>query len=117
MARSDDEVVDILRDIYRASFGGKARQRFLISWPDLRSLYGFGALYQSRFERLVERGAERGAYLFDLGEGTSGHMVAVIGRKTVDRWRKVPRHIIREHLPPATEVEDIGDDGENGDEE
>ena len=100
MARTDDEVIDELRSIYHEEFAGKANQRFLISWADLRSLYGFGRLENSRFERLATRAYDRGAYLFDLGEGESGHMVAVVTRKTVDRWRKVPRNVIRRHHPP-----------------
>ena len=100
MARTDDEVIDELRSIYREAFAGKANQRFLIAWADLRSLYGFGRLENSRFERLAARIYERGAYLFDLGEGENGHLVALAPRKTVDRWRKVPRNVIRNHLPP-----------------
>lgn len=99
MARTDDEVIDELRSIYREEFAGKAHQRFLISWADLRGLYGFGRLENTRFARLATRAYERGAYLFDLGEGGNGHMVALVGRKTVDRWRKVPRNVIRNHLP------------------
>ncbi len=101
MARTDDEVIDELRSIYRENFAGKANQRFLISWADLRSLYGFGRLENARFERLAARAYEQGAYLVDLGEGEKGHMVAVVTRKTVDRWRKIPRNVIRDHLPPA----------------
>ena len=100
MARTDDEVIEELRSIYREDFAGKENQRFLISWSDLRSLYGFRRLENGRFERLAMRAYERGAYLIDLGESENGHMVAVVTRKTVDRWRKVPRSVIRDHLPP-----------------
>jgi len=56
VARTDDEVVEVLREIYRSEFGGKTGQRYLIAWSDLRTIYGFGKLFESRFERLVEAG-------------------------------------------------------------
>lgn len=114
MARSDDEVIDELRAIYKEQFAGKAGQRFLISWADLRALYGFEKLYATRFARLAERASERNLYLFDLGEGENGHMIAVLRRRTVDRWRKVPKSIIRDHLPPpsAADGSDEDDDDE-----
>lgn len=113
MARTDDEVIDELRSIYRENFAGKANQRFLISRADIRSLYGFGRLENGRFERLAARAYERGAYLIDLGEGENGHLVAVVTRKSVDRWRKVPRNVIRDHLPaPDTNNADFEGDEE-----
>ena len=113
MARTDDDVIDELRRIYRETFAGKTNQRFLISWADLRSLYGFGRLESGRFERLAARAYERGAYLIDLGESENGHMVAVVTRKTVNRWRKVPRNIMRNHLPPPdADNHDFGGDEE-----
>lgn len=113
MPRTDDEVVDELLAIYNETFAGKSRQRFLISWGDIRALYGYGKLFESRFGRLVERAYERGLYLFNLGEGETGWMVAVLKRRTVDRWRKVPRNIIRDHLPPPV----APDDGEDEDDD
>lgn len=113
MARSDDEVVDELRAIHNEQFAGKERQRFLISWSDIRSLYGFMSLHESRFARLVEAAAEQGLYIFDLGELDSGRMIAVLKSSTVNRWRRVPRGVIRDHLPPATirsEDDDEDDD-------
>lgn len=104
MPRTDDEVIDELRAIYYEPFAGKNRQRFLISWGDIRALYGFKKLFSTRFSRLVERAYERNLYMFDLGEGESGRMVAVLRCGTVDRWRKVPRSVIREHLPPPSTV-------------
>ncbi len=111
MIRTDDEVIDELRAIYNTEFAGKLKQRFLLAWADLRTLYGFGRLENSRFQRLADRAYERGAYLFDLGEGLNGHMVAIVTRKTVDRWRQVPRSVVRKHLPPP-EADDsnFGDD-------
>jgi hypothetical protein len=105
MPRTDDEVISELKAIYREEFAGKSTQRFLIAWADLRTLYGFTKLFESRFAQLAERAVERGLYLFDLGEGDGGHMVAVVKGRTVDRWRKVPRNIIRAHLPPAPSTE------------
>jgi hypothetical protein len=106
VARTDDEVIDELRKIYVEEYGGKERQRFLISWADLRSLYGSAKLFESRFERLAERAAERGFYLWDLGEGANGRLVAVIAVRTIDRWRKVPRRVVQEHQPPIVDASD-----------
>lgn len=110
MARTDEEVVEELRQIYSEEFGGADRQRFLISWGDLRDLYGFQKLYESRFSSLVEAAANRGLYLWNLPEGENGHLVAVVAIRTVDRWRRVPRRMMIEHRAPivdlAAEMED-----------
>ncbi len=106
VARTDDEVIDELRKMYVEEFGGKERQRFLISWADLRSLYGSAKFLGSRFERLAERATERGCYLWDLGEGANGHLVAVVMARTIDRWRKVPRRVIQEHQPSIVNTSD-----------
>lgn len=113
MARSDDEVVAKLVELYTESFGGKAGQRFLILWADLRSLYGFRKLFESRFERLAELATDSGLYLWDLGEGENGHLIAVVKMRTVDRWRKVPKRIIDNYkAPPSDDSEDEVDDGD-----
>jgi hypothetical protein len=103
MARSDDEVVSKLLEIYDEEFGGRKKQRFLISWGDLRTLYGFRKLFESRFARLAECATDSGLYLWDLGEGENGHLVAVIKVRTVDRWRKVPKRVVDEHKGTSTE--------------
>jgi hypothetical protein len=113
MARSDDEVVKKLRELYAEPFGGKKGQRFLIAWGDLRSLYGFRKLFESRFARLAELAADSGLYLWDLGEGENGHLVAVIKISTVDRWRRVPKKIIDIHKAPPSD--DNGEDAEDDD--
>ena len=113
MARTDDEVIDELRLIYAERFSGKSRQRFLISWSDIRALYGFKKLFATRFARLVERAYERNLYLFDMGEGENGRMVAVLRCRTVDRWRRVPRNIIRDHLPPPDATDEPDEDDED----
>lgn len=110
MPRTNDEVVTILREIYRSTFGGKQRQRFLISWADLRAIYGFGKLFESRFQALAEAGIKRKLYLFDLGEGESGRLVAVLRMSTVDRWRRVTKKIIDEYRLPSDDNPDSEDD-------
>ena len=109
MARTDDQVVGILLEIYDATFGGKSGQRYLIRWSDLRSLYGFRKLFVSRFARLREAAAGQGLYLWELGEGDSGYMIAVVKMRTVDRWRRVPKRTIDEYAI-------MSDDDEGGDE-
>jgi hypothetical protein len=90
MARSDLEVAVILNKIYSEKFGGKTGTRYLITWTDIRSIYGYGKLYTSRFELLKEAAMLKGLYLFNLEDG----VIVVIRIKTVDRYRKVPKHII-----------------------
>jgi hypothetical protein len=112
MARTDDEVVEVLSEIYRAEFGGKDGQRYLISWGDLRAIYGFGKFFESRFRLLLEAAIKRRLYLLDLGEGENGRLIAVVRMKTIDRWRRVPKRIIDEY---RLSVDDDGsgeDDGE-----
>jgi hypothetical protein len=115
VARTDDQVITELRTIYREQFAGKERARYLISWADLRSLYGFEKLYNSRFEQLAERAVERGLYLFDLGQGDKGHMVAVLLRSTADRWRRASKIVIQDHLPPPSSNGDGEDDEDDED--
>lgn len=112
MARTDDEVVEVLRAIYDAEFGGKERQRFLISWADLLAIYGCRNLFLSRFQALVEAGTKQQIYLFDLGQHESAHLVAVVRARTVDRWRRVPRRIIEEYRrAPDDDAHEGDDDG------
>ena len=68
MARTDEEVARILTEIYSTKFAGKQNQRFLISWSDIRSIYGFERLFPSRFDLLKEAAVRRRLYLWDLGE-------------------------------------------------
>jgi hypothetical protein len=110
MARSDDEVVTVLREVYNSTFGGKERQRFLISWADLRAIYGFGRLFESRFQTLAEAALRRRLYLLDLGEGETGRIIAVIRTRTVDRWRRAPKKIIDQYRLPLGDDTDAGED-------
>jgi hypothetical protein len=110
MARTDEEVIQVLRDIYAESFGGKVGQRFLISWGDLRAIYGFRKLFLSRFDQVAEAAFENRLYLWDLGEGESGHLIAVIKTGTIDRWRRVPKKIIEKY---RISPDDDGDTGED----
>jgi len=110
MARTDDEVIEVLREIYAEKFGGKESQRFLISWGDLRAIYGFRKLFYSRFRQLTEIAYTKRFYLWDLGEGESGHLIAVIKTGTIDRWRRVPKKIIETHSIAPDDDESIEDD-------
>ena len=110
MARTDDDVVGIIREIYDETFAGKAKQRYLIAWPDIRVLYGFGSLFASRFQSLSEAALKRQLYLFDLGEGENGHLVAVVKTRTVNRWRRVPKKVIDQYRLPPDDDADAGED-------
>ena len=110
MARTDNEVIEVLKEIYAESFGGKSRQRFLISWSDLRMIYGFGKLFQSRFDQLSEAAYRKNLYLWDLGEGESGHLIAVIRSRTIDRWRRVPKKIAETYYTPPQDESDTEED-------
>lgn len=103
MACTDSEVVDKLLSIYRDKFAGKEGQRFLISSNEIRSLYGFGKLFDSRIHKLTETAFDSGLYLFDLGEGERGRLMAVIKSGTVNRWRRVPKKIIDQHIEPLSD--------------
>ena len=99
--------------LYADHFGGKERQRFLISWGDVRSLYGFRKLHESRFARLTEAANDSGIYLWDLKDGDGGHLVAVIKIRTVDRWRKVPKKLLDQHKASLSD----GSEGEAEDDD
>jgi hypothetical protein len=113
MARTDEEVASILREIYDMEFGGKERQRFLIQRAEIRAIYGFGKLTGSRLESLTEACMPKRLYLLDLGEGEKGHMIAVVKTRTVDRWRRVPKRIIDQYrLSPDDDAEGEEEDAE-----
>lgn len=107
--RTDDEVIAVLAALYDAEFAGKAGQRFLLSWADLRAIYGYGNLYETRFQLLVEAASRRRFYLFDLGQTDDGRMIAVIRKRTVNRWRRVPRKIVDDYR----RADDADNDGED----
>ncbi len=113
MACSDAEVVGKLLSIYNENFAGKAEQRYLISTNEIRSLYGFGKLFETRIGKLTEAAFESGLYLFDLGEGERGRLIAVVKSRTVNRWRRVPKKIIAEY---AEELSDSSNDEADEDE-
>jgi hypothetical protein len=110
MARTTEEVIKVLREIYAENFGGKEGQRFLISWAALREICGLGKLFSSRFEHLAEAAFEKGLYLWDLGEGENGHVIAVVKTGTVNRWRRVPKKIIEGYRRPPDTDGDTGED-------
>lgn len=110
MARTDEEVVGILLELYADNFGGKEGHRFLISWGDIRSLYGFYKLFFSRFYRLEEAAMKEGLFLWDLGEGDNGHFIAVIRARTVDRWRRVPNRIIKTYKIDQNDAGEVSED-------
>jgi hypothetical protein len=110
MSRTDAEVIAELKGLYRENFGGKENQRFLIMWSDLRSLYGFRKLFETRFARLAELAADANLYLWDLGEGETGRWIAVVRAKTADRWRRVPKKIMLTHKAPVVEDDEADAD-------
>jgi hypothetical protein len=112
MARTDKQVVQILLKLYEENFGGKSSQRFLISWADLRDIYGRENLLPSRFDQLRETACEKRLYLWDLGEGERGHIVAVIKSDTVDRWRRVPKQVARTYQFSSDEHSETNEDVE-----
>ncbi|MDS0121119.1 hypothetical protein, partial [Enterobacter hormaechei] len=91
---------------------GKQGQRFLISSNEIRELYGFGKLFESRIDKLVESAFDSGLYLFDLGESERGRLIAVIKSGTVNRWRRVPKKITEQYIEPQSsgENEEIEED-------
>ena len=107
--RSNEEVVDILINLYAEKFGGTEKQRYLISWADIRNIYGLKKLYNIRFNQLVEAASNKKLYLWDLGEGDNGRLIGVIKIKTVDRWRRVPKKIIDNYKIDIDE-DDISED-------
>ena len=51
--KTDSQVAGILSDLYDEEFAGKSGQRYVMAWSDLRSIYGFAKLFQSRFDSLA----------------------------------------------------------------
>jgi len=80
MARTDEEIVGILLELYAENFGGKEGQRFLISWGDMRSLYGFYKLFYSRFYRLEEAAIKNDCTCGTLVKATMGILLLLSRR-------------------------------------
>ena len=108
MARTDREVIRILRQIYESEFGGKKDQRYNITWANLRELKQFSRLEEGAFYRLFEEGVKHGLYLLDLGLVSGEHIISVIRTNTVNRWRRVPKKILDAYRPPVAEARGKG---------
>ena len=104
------QVVEVLRQFYAEKFGGKTGQRFLISWGDLRAIYGFRKLFSSRFYQLAEIAFEKRLCLWDLGEIENGHLIAVVKTATINRWRRIPKKLIEGY---RLALDDDGDNAED----
>lgn len=104
MARSNEEVIKILFEIYKDEFGSKRNQRYLIDKADLRTIFGFSRLEQSRLDSLSEDAYEEDMLIIDLGQISIGNMVAVIKTNTVERWRSVPKKTVQKYI--GTKVRD-----------
>lgn len=110
MARTDEEVAKILRELYDEEFGGRAGARYVLSWGDLRAIYGYRKLYETRFERLLEAAGSQRLCVLDLGEGENGRLIIVIKIGTVDRWRKLPKRLVDKWRKPLDDDGDEPDD-------
>ena len=93
--RSNEEIAEILSEIYDATFSGKKRQRFLIGKEHLRQMYPIGRIEDGRFEDLRKAAEECGIYVFEAGNFDGDKMIGIIKVKTVDRWRRVPSKMAR----------------------
>ena len=117
MPCSHDAVVDNLLRIHDDIFAGKENQRFIIAMDDLRKLYGLQRFSSAKFQELVEKAYVSGLYLLDLGTSNRGRLVAVIKADTLDRWRKVPKKIVKMYTPSDTlEKEPLEDEEYDEDE-
>jgi hypothetical protein len=112
MQKSPEEVVDILDEIYAENFAGKEKQRYLIPMDGLMKLHGLLKMPRSRFEALAECAENEGLYLIDLGEGISGHPIAVVKCSTVNRWRQVPKKVIERYSQIGANIKDENDEDE-----
>jgi len=99
MKRTELEVVEILKEMYKSEFGGKKNQRFLISKAQLKSIYGYEALHDTRVALLQEEAAQQGLYVLDLGlTEPLGQVYAVVRSRTALRWRRVPKNVIEKYV-------------------
>jgi hypothetical protein len=93
MPRNNEEVIKILEEIYTEKFGGAEDQRFLISWADLRAIFGVRCFSHTIYSQLAHDAFEKGLYMCELGECANGYLVAVMKVATIERWRRVPKKI------------------------
>jgi hypothetical protein len=96
--RTDAEVADILNQLYLENFGGKTNQRFQMRKRDLREIYPIGRIEDGKLEKLNTAAQAVGLYVFDLGMVDDDKMVGIIKTNTVDRWRTVPRKLVKSYL-------------------
>jgi hypothetical protein len=107
--RIDDAALRLWEEIYEDEFGGKSRGKFLISRDDLKQLLGVRRLHSSTVRNLADACLNRGLVVIDL----DGYF-AMVELIFIEKWRRVPRRIIKDH---AQELDAYGKDGKDDDEE
>ena len=103
--RTNEAVIAILLELYEAEFGGKRNQRYTIDREDIRRIYGFARLFDSRVNELIQAASQVGLLVIDLGQGPTGGKLAVVKTKTVSSWRAVTKRLTDAHAFDATDPE------------
>lgn len=82
----------ILAELHRSDFGGATNRRFLIGYDGLQQILQSWEFDLHQLQRTMH---DIGFYLIELPE-CSERTFAVIEAKTVDRWRRVPRRLLKQ---------------------
>ncbi len=97
--RTNEEVAEILNELYSSKFAGKTGQRFCIRDKHLRELFPVSRIEESRFNGLQLAAKEQGLYLFQFIKANEEQVFAVIRLKTINRWRTVPTKMMGNYKP------------------
>jgi len=89
--RTYPQIAELLAKIHGEQFGGRTDQRFLIGYEDLQHIrQGWNV----DLDKLRKKVHKIGFDLIDVPECET-QTFAVIETKTIRRWRRVPRRIIK----------------------
>ncbi len=105
--RIDDVAQCLWAEIYEDEFGGKPRGKFHLSRDDLKKLLGVQRLHSSTLRQLTDACLDLGLVVIDLDS-----YFAMVELRFIEKWRQVPKRIIKEQ---AQELDAYGDD--DGEEE
>lgn len=108
------EVAEVLEKMYNASFGGKDGGRFILAKKHLAKVSGRHRILGETLASISEATLELPTPLLVLDLDDD---IAVIKASTAERWRKVPKKVIRlfNENSEIDKEEDEDDDDESGD--
>lgn len=103
--RSPAEMVEVLRDIYEETFGGKERGRYRLTHSQFRKLSGRKRLEEGVTNRIINAALEAGFIIIDLGD-----YFCIVEESVMLNYRPVPKSIGLKYLPDESPSQSDADE-------